>query len=333
LFKEVLSGLPDGVMVFDAEGKIAYANPSAGEMLSFDAWEAIGKRFLEAARIAEIDRILQEARQTGSKTEAEVALSLPEEKYVFAEALPVDENNTALFLRDITKVKQLENTRREFVANVSHELKTPLTAIRGYAETLLEGAIENEDTRRDYLQKVIKNTETLSLLINDLLEISSLESGRKEKPLSGVDLKEIMSRAAEMTSKKARAKKIAIVLPDISGGFTVKGDFDHILRAAINLIDNAINYSDPGSGIDILCEKTEDRIKLSVRDRGIGIAREHLPRIFERFYRIDKSRSRDQGGTGLGLSIVKHIMELHGGSVAVESEEGKGSIFTLVFPL
>jgi two-component system phosphate regulon sensor histidine kinase PhoR len=236
-------------------------------------------------------------------------------------------------LYDITEIRKLENYRSEFVANVSHELKTPLTAIRSFVETLLGGAIDDKERNVEFLQKIEKHAVNLSQLIDDILEISRLESKTEIGPFDTVSLNRIVLRVIDIVTEKAKKKQIQIKFASPGREPMIMGIEDHLYRAVLNLLDNAVNYTPEGGMVTITCEIEGNNLLLKVADTGIGIPTEHLPRIFERFYRVDKARSRDLGGTGLGLAIVKHVMTLHHGTVSVESEEGKGTVFTLIFLL
>ncbi|MFH1387522.1 MAG: ATP-binding protein [bacterium] len=334
MFEQVLSAMRDGVMVVDLQRKIIYANEALANIFSLPLDEVIGKRPLEVSRLVELTELIEEARKNRSHVEKEMRLVYPEEKWLFASADPISSENGAISIvvRDITEMKRMETIRRDFVANVSHELKTPLTAIRNYAETLLNGAIKDKEHNENFVKKIEKHAINLSALIDDLLEISSLEAKRELGAFAEVDLVKVFHHAMETVFEKAKKKNIVIEANCPSGQVLVSGIEDHIYRAFLNLLDNAINYTDQGGRVGVRCEQDGGRVKIIITDTGIGIAPEHLPRLFERFYRVDKGRSRDLGGTGLGLAIVKHVMNLHGGQVEVESEVGKGSTFTLVFP-
>lgn len=222
--------------------------------------------------------------------------------------------------------------RSEFVANVSHELKTPLTAIRGYVETLLNGAIDDKEHNREFLKKIERRAANLSYLIDDILEIAKLESRQELGPVEKVELGQVVERAIDVSEDKARAKGVHI-RHHVGQDCVVSGNEEHIYRAILNLLDNAVNYTNSGGEVDIKCRKKGKTVEVVVADTGMGIPEGHLERIFERFYRVDKARSRELGGTGLGLSIVKHVMNIHKGTVETKSEVGKGSVFTLVFPI
>ena len=318
-------------MVLDAGGQIIYANEAVAKIFATPLTEILQKRLLEVVRSAELSILIDEVRASGESREKEVRLLRPEEKALLGSANLLEKGQVAIVLRDISEIKKLENLRSEFAANVSHELKTPLTAIRGYVETLLGGALEDRAHNRSFVEKINKNVSALSALIEDLLELSSLEARRGLQPFATVDLDEETNRALETLAGEIANKNISISKQPASFAQKIQGDAGHIYRAIINLLDNAVKYSLAGGKVEISCRQADKGVEFSVRDFGKGIPLEHQARIFERFYRVDKARSRELGGTGLGLSIVKHIMEIHGGTVAVESEVGKGARFTLVF--
>ncbi|MFH1541703.1 MAG: ATP-binding protein [bacterium] len=222
--------------------------------------------------------------------------------------------------------------RSEFVANVSHELKTPLTAIRSYVETLLNGAIDDKENNLKFLQKIEENAINLQSLIDDILEISKLETGQTTEAFAEIDLCQVVGRAIETISNKAKKKGVVIETIPPKEKLLIKGKEELVYRAVLNLLDNAVNYTNEWGKVILSCTREAGSIKIIVQDTGVGIPAEHLERIFERFFRVDKARSRLYGGTGLGLAIVKHAMNVHQGSVQVESEVGKGSKFTLTFP-
>jgi two-component system phosphate regulon sensor histidine kinase PhoR len=238
-----------------------------------------------------------------------------------------------IVLNDITRLRKLENIRREFVANVSHELRTPVTAIKGFVETLLDGKVEDSVEEERFLNIINKHTARLESIIEDLLNLSKIEreDERDEIILTEGEIIDVLSNAIEMCQDKADAKRIEIILfcPEDT---IAKMDAQLLEQAMINLLDNAIKYSEQGSSISIKASQTEDELIIRVLDQGCGIDKKHLPRLFERFYRVDKARSRKLGGTGLGLAIVKHISQAHGGSVSVESIPGKGSTFRIHLP-
>lgn len=333
----VFSGMKEGVIVLDNEGKILSANPAVEKIFGVAGEEISGRTVLEALRNNEIAGVTNRSLKLEKEIEEEIDIMTPVEASFSVYAGPIRDKDGNILggicvLHDITKLKKLEKYRSEFVANISHELKTPLTAIKNYAETLLNSAPDDKEKSRNFLLKIEKHSDNLSSLIDDILELSRLESGARSAEPRPVNISEVLSKSVELLQEKAIKKNITIDLA-CDGNLSINSIKDHIFRAASNLIDNAINYTGDNGKVSIRCIKNDNSIEISVSDSGIGIPKESLERIFERFYRVDPGRSRESGGTGLGLSIVKHIMELHGGRVTVQSQPGKGSTFTLIFPL
>ncbi|MCU0641048.1 MAG: ATP-binding protein [Candidatus Margulisbacteria bacterium] len=335
MFEQALNGMKDGVLMVDSTETIIFANRALSAILSLSQAELIGKRPLEAIRLIELAELIAEVRSTGSAASREMKVVYPQEKTLLGSANLIKTDNgpgVAVIVQDISEIKKLENLRQEFVANVSHELKTPLTAIKSYAETLIHGAIDDPINNRPFLEKIEKNAKSLAALIDDTLEISRLESRRGVAPFAPVHLSDEIEQALETLAPRIKEKELEIIKAGEPESCTVSGEAEHIYRALLNLLDNAVKYSPAGGRIELACAQTDRELRLSVKDHGPGIPAEHQPRLFERFYRVDKARSRELGGTGLGLSIVKHIMEIHGGRVELKSTAGQGAEFTLIFP-
>jgi len=333
-----LRSMAEGVLAMDASGKIILANPMIEKMFAITQPEVIGKSVREATRNNEIADLMETALREGKKVSSEINIVVPFEASFVAHASPMTDNDGQVaglvcVLHDISELKKLEAYRSEFIANISHELKTPLTVIRNYVETLLDGAIDDKLHNIEFLQKIDKYAISLTDLISDILELSHLESKKELGAFSEIDLAKIMKKAIETVTPKIEKKKIELITKCDQSEHKINGIEEHIFRAILNLLDNAVNYTGDGGSIEISCEKKDAQYAIHIADTGIGIPPEHQPRIFERFYRVDKARSRDLGGTGLGLAIVKHVMNLHNGSVTLESESGKGARFTLFFPL
>jgi two-component system, OmpR family, phosphate regulon sensor histidine kinase PhoR len=282
----------------------------------------IAKRLISP--IARIEAIAQEIRQ--GNISKRITLSANDE----LSKLAVNLNSMLDKLQaDIAQLKKLERFRSEFLGNVTHELRTPIFAIQGLIETLLHGALDDPKVNKDFLEKALRNTDRLNVLLADLIDISRIESGEMKLSFRYFDLRSFLAATVNELSSAAEQKKIALQLEgQAKDEVEVYGDRDRLRQVMINLVDNAIKYSESGSTIVISTLEKEDHVEVSVADSGIGIPEEHLPRIFERFYRVDKDRSREVGGTGLGLAIVKHILEAHHSSITVKSEVGKGSNFT-----
>jgi two-component system, OmpR family, phosphate regulon sensor histidine kinase PhoR len=238
-----------------------------------------------------------------------------------------------IVLNDVTRLRKLENIRRDFVANVSHELKTPITAIKGFVDTLKDGAAKNLDDAERFLAIIQKHVDRLENIVEDLLSLSRIEKEgeREESELEERAIGEVLAGAIQVCDVKAREKGIGI---ELICDREVRAEINPTLleQAVVNLLDNAIKYSDPGKKVEVEALETEAEVLIHVRDHGCGIEKKHLDRLFERFYRVDQARSRKLGGTGLGLAIVKHIAQAHGGSVSVESQPGQGSTFTIHLP-
>ncbi|MDD4899324.1 MAG: ATP-binding protein [Candidatus Omnitrophica bacterium] len=326
----ILNSMIEGVVVLAADTRITSLNPTVEKIFGIDAQEATGKLFLEAIRNNELNELVSDVLEKKEFISKEISTVWPLKKHFEINASPILEDKEIrgclLVIHDITEIRKLETMRRDFVANVSHELKTPLTSIKGFIETLLEGALDDKENSRHFLEIIRDHANRLDSLTQDLLILSSAESKEAQLDLSSIDLKELADKV--LLGFKAQLKKKDIsIRNEIPAGLTVQADSDKIEQVLTNLIDNAIKFNREKGWVRIYSEETHSKIKVGVEDSGFGIPEKDLPRIFERFYRVDKARSRELGGTGLGLSIVKHIVELHGGSVGLESTEGLGSNF------
>jgi two-component system phosphate regulon sensor histidine kinase PhoR len=334
----ILSAMREGVLAVDSEERILTFNQAAGSFLGIDLSSAKGHTIQEVIRNADIQRFLSGVLLGKGPSEGEIALIVPESKFlqVSGTLLRNSQGKTIgalAVLNDITRMRQLENMRREFVANVSHELKTPITSIKGYVETLQEGALGDKKNVQKFLEIVLKQSDLLNAIVDDLLSLSRIEQDaeRGEIQLADENLRHIIEAVAVDYGLKARERKIKVIV-SCSEEIMVKASPRLLEQAIGNILDNAIKYSEQGTAVEVEAVSNSEEVTIRVSDHGSGIAPEHLPRLFERFYRVDKGRSRELGGTGLGLAIVKHIAQAHGGSVTVESTLGKGSIFTLHLP-
>jgi len=326
----ILESMVEGIVVVDRNSRIISINSSIEKIFNVSKNNLEGKVFLEAIRNNDISNIINEVLKNGEFMSSEIRLVLPVQKIFQINASPVFEKGAVtgclLVIHDMTEIRKLETMRRDFVANVSHELKTPLTSIKGFIETLLEGAIDDKKNNRKFLSIIQDHEERLNKLVDGLLSLSSIES-------KGVLLKKDLFNLYQQADKvitncgvQLKNKNIEIK-NELPEDLLVNADKEKIEGVLTNLIDNAIKFNKEKGVIRIFSPDEKSRIKIVVEDSGIGIPEKDIPRIFERFYRVDKARSRELGGTGLGLSIVKHIVELHGGSVGVESVEGFGSKF------
>ncbi|HNQ87366.1 MAG TPA: ATP-binding protein [Verrucomicrobiota bacterium] len=327
----------EGVLVLDRQGRILMANPALLR-LAHCTVDPKGRPWIEVIRAHELDALLAELARDGVIRARVLRLPGPTEPWVEinAVALPDGDGPSRGFLlviHDVTRLRQLENTGQEIVANVSHELRTPLSLIKGYVESLLDGAKDNPDLNEKFLRTIDRNVDRLCRLIEDLLVISELRSGRRQIDLDRVELRPLADQVLDELATRAADRRVQLLnrIPSLE----VLADPDRIHQVLLNLVDNAVKYGRPGGCVTLSTEAlSPEQIEVCVADDGPGLAREVLPHLFQPFYRADKARSREQGGTGLGLSIVRHIVELHGGAARVESEPGQGArfFFTLRTP-
>jgi two-component system, OmpR family, phosphate regulon sensor histidine kinase PhoR len=328
----ILRGMGEGLLVTDARGVITLVNPAFRSLLALPE-EVEGKPLIDITRHPSLHEAFKKVVATKSECVEEITFPLHGEKTVLTHWVPLLERENlqgvvAVF-HDISDLKRLEKVRRDFVANVSHELRTPVTVIRGYAETLLAGALATDPDRAGgFVEKIHSHAERLASLIGDLLTLSELESGEMAVTPAPLRIAEAAGHACALLEEKAGAKRITIDLGPLREAPPVLADRGKLEQVLINLLDNAVKYTPENGSISISAAATDDMVRIAISDTGIGIPPKELPRIFERFYRVDPARSREQGGTGLGLAIVKHIVQLHGGTVAVESTPGKGSTFS-----
>jgi two-component system, OmpR family, phosphate regulon sensor histidine kinase PhoR len=333
----VLSSMFEGVIVTDANEKIILMNPSLRKLFFIDS-NPEGKRSLEVIRNTAVEEMVEKII-TGKQHLAteEIVINTPEEKILKVNGVPIMRNNrlegAILVFHDITELRRLEKMRQDFVANVSHELRTPISSIKGYAETLLEGALEDKDNAKEFVSIIYQDSNRLASLINDLLDLSKIESGKLKMSFAALDPAVLIKKAVTVIDNQAKAKSIALKIDIPQSVPKIKADEARFSQVMINLLDNAIKYSSEGGAATISAKVADNALQIDISDTGIGISESDLPRIFERFYRVDKARSRELGGTGLGLSIVKHIVSAHGGQVWVKSELGRGSTFSFTIPL
>jgi two-component system, OmpR family, phosphate regulon sensor histidine kinase PhoR len=334
----VLGSMVEGVLAVDQDERIININSAAGQLLHLSLVEARGRNLREVIRNPALQQFVARALASESPVEDDVVLHDDGETYVQAHGTRLrDEKSRGIgaliVLNDVSRLRRLENVRRDFVANVSHELKTPITSIQGFVETLQDGAVDKPEEARRFLGIIAKQSDRLSTIIEDLLQLSRIEqdSERGQIALETGALRGVLSAAVQACQIKADGKTVAIDLA-CDPALTAIINPTLLEQAVVNLLDNAIKYSEPGKSIRLEADASKGEIRISVQDRGCGIEREHLPRLFERFYRVDKARSRQLGGTGLGLAIVKHIVQAHQGRVTVDSTPGQGSTFTIHLP-
>jgi two-component system, OmpR family, phosphate regulon sensor histidine kinase PhoR len=328
----ILEGMQEGVLVLDKDGRVVMMNPSLRAMLLLGT-DAKSKLLIEVVRHADLHELVDRARAGRTVALGEIDLPgiKPRRLLVHATGFAGEAGGLLAVFVDVTDLRRLESLRRDFVANVSHELRTPVTAVRSAAETLMESALRDPDPAvpARFVDIIVRNAERLQSLIEDLLELSRLESKefrlKKEQVLMPVVASIVMGLFRERAEKKG--VRLKVELPGDLPALTT--DQRALEQVVSNLVDNAVKYCPAGSQVTVSAERANGAVKVVVSDTGPGIDPKHVPRLFERFYRVDAGRSRELGGTGLGLSIVKHLVELMGGTVGVESEPGKGARFTL----
>jgi two-component system phosphate regulon sensor histidine kinase PhoR len=332
----ILSSMIEGVLLIDEDGTIRNANNAATKLFGLRRESVEGQTLIGALRNSELDRLFQEVIEEGRIVERSVTVYSQRLTHLQVHGTLVssasgDTAGVLLVLNDITRLKTLENVRKDFVANVSHELKTPITSIKGFIETLIDGAAEDPRSLSEFLHIILNQTNRLNAIIEDLLTLSRLERDNLPVELSEIDVYGLCQRAIDACSSQASQRDVRVHLErDRQDAIVASPSL--LEQAVVNLIDNAVKYSDPKSEVSVCPRVDDEEVSIAVVDHGIGIPESEQPRIFERFYRVDKARSRDLGGTGLGLSIVKHICRAHGGEVALTSTPGGGSTFTIRLP-
>jgi two-component system phosphate regulon sensor histidine kinase PhoR len=334
---DVLDAVSDGLVSINAEDAVTHVNPEAARL--FEAGrDAIGRPFWETVRDARLPEVVQRVRRELRPVELELAIGGPgPRRELEARVSPIHDAQgryagAVLAFRDVTRLNKLESVRRDFVANVSHEMKTPLTSVLGSVETLRDGALDDREAAQEFLAKIDRNARNLAHLVSDLLELSRIEAGGVRFSGEPVQVRDVVEESVAATADKAREKGVTLTLRADGDGLAVRGDPDLLVRAIVNLLENAVAYTPRGGRVEVAARAADGRVEIAVEDTGIGIPAAELDRIFERFYRVDKARSRALGGTGLGLAIVRHVAERHGGHVRVVSAEGRGSTFTLALP-
>ena len=328
-----IEGMEEGMWITDAQGVVLRHNEALRTILGTEQ-ELVGHRPLFLVRRTELHDAVLRACREGVTSTVEVSMDAPRPKTLEVHVVPLGRAlpGSAAVFRDITERKRLERVRQDFVANVSHELRTPITAILGYAETLRTGALADAKHAPQMVEIIHRQSERLGELVSDLLELSRLDAG--ERPLAfGPVLLEMVARQASDAIEPRAAGRQLTIKRRIPADLTARADPKALEQVLLNLLDNAIKYTPEGGSVELIGERVGDQAQLSVRDTGLGIDSRHLPRLFERFYRVDRGRSREAGGTGLGLSIVRHLVQAMDGDVRVASQLGVGSTFTVVLPL
>ena len=334
----ILSGMVEGVLVVDHAGRLHLVNNAAREMLNLET-ELLGRHYVEAVRQPGIVQQMGAALKGERRPAIEVPLdfgpaSAGGPKIFRAQARPVvgDGGGAVLVLHDISDLRRVDRVRRDFVANVSHELRTPLTAVRGYVEALMDEPLER-DRQQQFLEVIDRHTGRMERLVSDLLRLARLDAHQETADTDAVEVELLFRSAASDLADRIERQRIQLVTAIEPDAAVIDADSNKMHDALRNLIENAVNYSSEGGRIELAARTDAGRVLLTVADQGPGIPDPDLGRVFERFYRADKSRSRDPGGTGLGLSIVRHLVELHGGRVSAANRKEGGAIFTISLPL
>jgi two-component system phosphate regulon sensor histidine kinase PhoR len=334
----LLASMQEGYVAVDRDYRILRTNSVAADTLKFSLQECLGRDFRELIRNVDLHRGLEQLLCGETMEDQDLRVFVDGEEMSLRLSgtplrLPGDEITGALiFFTDITRLQRLETMRRDFVANVSHELKTPITSVKGAVETLLGGAMEDPEMGRKFLQIAERNADRLNAIIDDLLILSRIEDGKSHVlEMSWVRLEEVLQQVRQVCEPKAAGKSISMLI-ECPEDLQVQINPPLLEQALVNLVDNAIKYSEPQTQVCLKASQEQSLLTIEVQDEGFGVEVKHVDRLFERFYRVDKARSRKVGGTGLGLAIVKHIVHAHGGAIQVRSALGQGSTFCLELP-
>lgn len=334
----ILQSMSEGVIVVGPGGELLLVNEAARQIFRMGEEPGQSGSFAEWVRQPDLQELARQILETGQSQLQEITVYSPSERYLqvhgtSCRCAPEGARGALLVLHDITSLRRLEQIRREFVANVSHELKTPLTAIRGAVEILLDGALADPNRGKSFLESISEEAGRLHRLVEDLLTLAQVESKQTLLRKEPIPIEAFLEEEAARHQPLAKEHQVSLRLEDLPKSQTLFADRNQLVQAVGNLLDNAIKYNQAGGHVTVRALIKDKKCQIHVEDTGIGIPEEDLPRVFERFYRVDKARSRDTGGTGLGLSIVKHVAEAHGGSVQAESQPGHGSRFILILPL
>lgn len=332
----LIENIGSGLLLIDSRGYINLVNRAYKDLFTVNSSDYLYKLYYHVIEHREISDLVEEIFMTEHKVVKQLQLTINFEKKSFqVYGVPIIGTNDMwmgilLVFHDITELKKLEQIRKDFVANVSHELKTPITSIKGFSETLLDGAMDNREALVEFLQIILKESDRLQSLIQDLLDLTKLEQHNFSLVKEPINILDILEEVSKLLANKADAKNLILDFQRPSEEVWIEGDRARLIQVFMNLISNAISYTPSGGKVSVSVENKERDVLVFVADTGIGIDRSEIPRIFERFYRVDKARSRNSGGTGLGLAIVKHLVELHKGLIKVDSEVGEGTTFTIL---
>ena len=331
----LIENIGSGVLLIDSKGYVTLMNKAYKHLFNVSSSDFLYRLYYEVIPYKEVIGIIEEIFITETSLKKQIVLSLQiERKYFEVYGAPIIGNHDewkgiVLVFHDITELKHLEQMRQDFVANVSHELRTPITSIKGFSETLLDGNLKDEKVLRDFLTIILNESDRLQALIQELLELSKIENQEFSLTLTKLDINSLLADTITMFTRKAEEKGVHLQLEDTKESIIIDGDLHRLKQVFINLISNAINYTPTSGSVTVSVREDAKNVYVKVKDTGIGIENEEIPRIFERFYRVDRARSRNSGGTGLGLAIVKHLVEAHKGYIRVKSKVGKGTSFTV----
>ena len=326
--QSILDKTDDGLMIVDGEGRIQVRNLAAVKLLP--GGDLLGKTVAEGSQNHELSELVRKVLTTGARASLQIELDVPKPVPLDVYVTPLPDG-ALVVMHDLTEIVKTDSVRRDFVANVSHELRTPLASIKAMAETIVLRGRKNPEAAEEFGRKIMDEADRLTAISDDLLDLARIEANRPLQ-MEEFALLDVVQSVVSDLQAKAENKAIEVSV-DIPGGLLITADRDAIYQILVNLVDNAIRYTRPGGSVTVSAESTKAAVSIKVTDTGMGIPDDEQVRIFERFYRVDKGRSRESGGTGLGLSIVKHLVEAHGGKITVESTPGEGSIFGFTIPL
>jgi two-component system phosphate regulon sensor histidine kinase PhoR len=332
----VLNSMLEGVVAVDRSLRILAANPAARELLAMSADPVPGRLLVELVRFPKLTSMVEQTLKSQRKLEGDVEVGSANRRYLRIRLLPLPGDRgpmgVLITVSDETRLKRLEGMRRDFIANVSHELKTPLAAIKAYAETLLLGALEDQQKNVQFVERISQQAERLDGLIRDMLQLARAQSGNLPLNAQEFTVLPALNTCVESHRVIAESKGVRVMLATPDQEFIIRGDYEAFITIMNNVISNAVRYTDSGGEVNVSVRASEPWVVVKVSDTGIGIAADDHERIFERFYRVDKARTPERGGTGLGLAIVKHLVKASGGEIRLQSELGVGSTFEILFP-
>lgn len=337
--RRILQSISDGILIIDQEEKIIMSNSIACELLGIKDSSLDNKRLVEVLENYDMLNFVEKNLKNFTNDSSEISILYPKRHFLKCDAIPVvlneDDKVLIAVIKDVTKEMELDIFRREFISNVSHELRTPLTSIHGYSETILDDDLSDPEMTKHFVGIIEAESARMNRLINDLLDLQKLEEGKAVFNFDEIYVDDVVEYVSRIVKPMAESLDVNVKV-SCHSGVTVDGDFDRLVQAILNLVDNAIKYTSQKENgrklVEVSCSVKGNKCEISIKDTGMGIPSDSIPRLFDRFYRVDKARARKVGGTGLGLSIVKMIVERHGGHIEVSSEQGIGSEFKIVLP-